>query len=117
MPAWVAVAEQDLRNWISANKFSVKHMPLERDLTASEWRTRHFFQGLIQWTWDDDERLSADLLYDESVRRLRSKRWFVGTAGDMSYLRLWAEGVIWGNRNVTRSPAVPHSVSCAASDD
>ena len=117
VPAWVAIAEEVLRDWTQANRISVRHLPRERETKQAEMATHHFFMWIVAWTWEDDERLSADRLYDEAVRRLRSKRWFVGTAGDMSYLRLWAEGVIWGNRNVTRSPAVPHSVSCAASDD
>ena len=102
VPAWVAIAEGVLREWTQENRISVKHLPRERETKRAEMATRHFFMLLVAWTWDDDERLSADRMYDEAVRRLRAKRWFGGAEGDRSYLRLWAEGVIWGNRNVPR---------------
>ena len=102
VPAWVGIAEEVLRDWTQANRISVKHLPRERETKRAEMATRHFFMWIVAWTWEDDKRLSADRVYDEAVRRLRPKRWFGGTTGDMSYLRLWAEGVIWGNRNVKR---------------
>jgi hypothetical protein len=102
VPDWVGVAEQCLKDLFRANGLSARHFPPTRELTADECAVWRFFAFLVEWLWDDDERLSAHRLLEEAISRVGDAGWFGDWRGDTLHLSLWSRDVMKGARCHTR---------------